>query len=123
MAMGRILVVAPSSALRRSIAFALEAEGHDVVVLPHWREPMGADFDLCVLDDKALSKTRAERPALPVWPVILLAERAHNTLPWLSARIVAVLEKPMLGDALSSAVQLALTLALPGRGPLGIHPT
>jgi DNA-binding NtrC family response regulator len=106
---GKILVIAASADLRRSLSFALEAEGHVVTSLGELVDPRDArGFDCVVLDHKvAKAVTReavlafcAEAP-----PVILLAGAPQ---PWLVPQVFHVVETPSLGPALTTAVQDAL---------------
>ena len=105
---GRILVIAPNSDLRRSLAFALEAEGY--VVTTHAGIP-GANasrgYDCVVLDHKAtggsrepiLSFCRASRP------VLLLSGSPQS---WLSGEVFSVVHTPASGDAFLEAVRSAV---------------
>lgn len=108
MAHGRILVIAPNSDLRRSMAFALEAEGY--VVTTHATIP-GNDssrgYDCVVLDHKAAAGAREAALLFcrSSFPVLLLA---GAPLPWLSAEVFGVVPTPLSGDALSEAVLSAV---------------
>jgi CheY-like chemotaxis protein len=115
LAQGRILVIAPNSDLRRSLSFALEAEGY--VVTAHATIP-GSDasrgYDCVVLDHKAATGDRqavlAFCKASP--PVLLLAGAA---LPWLAGAVFAVIRTPLSGDALGQAVGAAVRETVEGR--------
>lgn len=109
MAAGRILVVAPDSDLRGSLAFTLEAEGYDVTGLDQlpehqWIRTQG--FDATVLDQKALRGADYEAIAFCVkaYPVVLLADRPH---PWLVEWVADIVEMPVIGNAVSAAVDRA----------------
>lgn len=116
MSRGKVLVIAPDPVLRRSLTFALEAEGH--VVTAH-ATLLGADegrgYDAVVLDHTAATSVprqaavdfcaRAPR-------VVLLASHAE---PWLATRVFGVVEKPHLGGPLTSAV--AAAMAVPRQQP------
>lgn len=109
MAAGRILVVAPDSDLSGSLAFALEAEGYDVTVLGElpehqWLRAQG--FAATVLDQKALRGADYEAIAFCVkaYPVVLLAARPH---PWLVEWVSDIVEMPVIGNAVSAAVDRA----------------
>lgn len=109
MASGRILVIAPDNDLRRSIAFALEAEGYDVTAraeLPSHSWVSAARFDATVLDQKALAGPDYVSIAfcLKARPVILLAA---NPRPWLVEWVAEVIEMPVIGNALGRAVRTA----------------
>ena len=103
--MSHILIVAPDSDLRRSLEFALEAEGHEVT----WRASIGAhelpnSYDCTVLDHHAVGKDLAEGAAFceAFEPVILLANSsAHPLSPW----AYSIILKPLLGPALVGAIQ------------------
>ena len=112
MATGRILVVAPELDLRRSLEFVLEAEGFEVLSRPRidFGNPLAnGRFDCTVLDHRALAgpPERAIRFCTMANPVVLLSSK---TIPWLSAWVACVVEKPLLGDSLSRAVRQATGL-------------
>jgi DNA-binding response OmpR family regulator len=105
--MARILLVAPDSALRKSLEFALGAEGHDVTT----RASVGAHerpgYDCTVLDQHA---TGNDGPAAAAFcanfaPVILLTNDLSHPLAAVAFR---TLLKPLLGAALIHAVDAAL---------------
>lgn len=105
--MARILVIAPDEDLRRSIEFALGAEGHRV----KWRSSIGAtempgDFDCTVVDHHALGNNKAvARAFLEAFePSILLANGPHD----LSHLAFRTMLKPHLGAALTAAIHDAL---------------
>lgn len=108
MAKRRILVIAPNPDLRKSLAFALEADGH--VVTTHASIP-GRDaargYDCVVLDHKGAAGSREAVLSFchnsP--PVLLLAAVPQ---PWLSREVFEVVPTPLSGDALSQAVRSAI---------------
>lgn len=110
MASGRILIVAPNRDLRGSLAFALEAEGYDVSALEElpnhaWVAEQG--FDGTVLDQRALVGPEYEIIAFCVKarPVVLLATRPH---PWLVEWVADVVDTPVIGNALTTALGRAI---------------
>ena len=108
MVQGRILVIAPNSDLRRSMAFALEVEGY--VVTTHAAIP-GSDasrgYDCVVLDHKAAAGAREATLQFcrSSWPVLLLAGTPQR---WLSDEVFDVVQTPLSGDALLQAVRSAV---------------
>jgi DNA-binding NtrC family response regulator len=116
-ATGRILVIAPNSDLRRSLAFALEAEGY--VVTTHASIP-GSDssrgYDCVVLDHKAAAGARDAVLSFcrSSHPVLLLAGTPQS---WLSSEVFNVVPTPLSGDALSAAVRSAVR----ADGHAGLH--
>ncbi|MDC9823792.1 hypothetical protein PRN20_08605 [Devosia sp. ZB163] len=110
MAAGRLLVIAPDNDLRRSLVFALEAEGYEVTVradLPDYSWLARQRFDATVLDQKALTGADYASIAFCVkaYPVVLLAAHAH---PWLVQWVTDVVEMPVLGNAISASVRRAM---------------
>jgi DNA-binding NtrC family response regulator len=108
--MSRLLLIAPDSDLRRSLEFALRAEGHDV----SWRASLGARdlssrFDCTVLDHHAIGTNMQEGTAFcrVFAPVILLANTGDH--PLAPAAFMTVL-KPLLGPALIEAIDRAVTV-------------
>jgi hypothetical protein len=105
----RILVIAPDPDLRRSVAFALEAEGHIVTSHATLLGPdEGKVYDCVVLDHKA-AKAAPREAVLDFCahsPRIVLLAGAPQ--PWLVPKVFRVVQTPHLGAALSSAVQAAL---------------
>lgn len=107
--MTNLLVVAPSSTLRNSLRFALEAEGYEVTAtasLPAVDLPTSS-FDCVVVDHHAIDGTAAgDHSALAASaPMVLLANSPTHPLAVLSFR---TLTKPTLGPALSEAVRAAV---------------
>ncbi len=105
--MHRILVIAPDLDLRRSLQFALEAEGYAVT----WRASIAAielphDYDCAVVDHHALGndKWAAEKFLRAFHPSILLANKPHD----LSAAAFRTILKPHLGAALMTAIREAI---------------
>lgn len=111
--MHRVLVIAPDFDLRRSLQFALEAEGYDVT----WRASIAATampyhFDCTVVDHHALGNDKAAALAFleAFRPAILLANTPHE----LSAAAFRTVLKPHLGPALTFAIREAIeTRAVP----------
>ena len=105
--MSHILVIAPDTDLRRSLEFALRAEGHEVT----WRTSIETEenpdrFDCTVLDHHAIGKDLARSAAFCARfkPVILLASYVPHVLsPW----VFSILQKPLLGQALVAATREA----------------
>lgn len=101
---GRILVIAPNPDFRRSIAFALEAEGYAVTArgdLGH-RDP-ALTFDAVVLDHKAAKGPHDTVLAFcrDLKPVVLLAGTPQ---PWLVGDVFRAVQTPLVNGALSQAV-------------------
>lgn len=99
-----ILVITPSPDLRRSLAFALEADGY--VVTSHSVIPggeSGRGYDAVVLDHKAAKGEQGRALSLcRTAPVVLLAGMPQ---PWLLGSVHRVVQTPIVGDALSRALQ------------------
>jgi hypothetical protein len=104
-------VAVPGAELRRSIEFALDADGFDVVSHRSVRAALdssGAAGAACiVVDENALSERTKDVDALKQFgrPVILLVDRMR-VAPQLDR--LKVLKKPLLGRLLGT-VQSALT--------------
>lgn len=112
--MDRILVVAPTDALRASLRFLLEEEHYDVTLAGSIEEATGlsGDFACAVIDHHALSSRRAADISAFMrahWPVVLLANGTPGVELPESFRVVT---KPLLGAALSQAVGEAVTEAV-----------
>jgi len=106
--MAHILLVVADSDLRRSLDFALRAEGHAVTWRSNLEEsPIPIDFDCTVLDHHAVGTNVRQGQIFcrAFWPVILLANTEHHPLSGLAFRTVL---KPMLGPVLSAAIGDAL---------------
>lgn len=103
--MTRILLIAPDSDLRKSVVFALRAEGYDVTssasIGAHER---ASGYDCTVLDHHAvgLDPAAAARFCRLFAPVVLLADQPVHTLSPLAFRTV---QKPLLGAALTDAIR------------------
>jgi DNA-binding response OmpR family regulator len=103
-----VLVIAPDLDLRRSLQFALEAEGYSVT----WRTSVAAmtalpqDFDCTVVDHHALGndKSVAQTFLRAFEPAILLANKPHE----LSTHAFRTILKPHLGAALTLAIREAI---------------
>jgi DNA-binding NtrC family response regulator len=106
--MARILIVAPDSELRRSLEFALYAEGHEVISRASIAAHERPEFDCTVLDQHVIGSDRlaATRFCAIFSPVILLASQASHPLSSAAFRTVL---KPLLGPALIGAVNEALS--------------
>ena len=99
--MDRVLVIAADPDLRRSLQFALEAEGYLVT----WRADLaGGDlpgsFHCTVIDHHCVGDDHLAAVAFcrRFQPVVLLANAVPHTLtPW----VFRTVEKPMLGPALT----------------------
>lgn len=108
--MSRILVIAADSDLRRSLDFALTAEGHEVTC----RASTGAQvlpnsFECTVLDHHAVGPdlATAGKFCQAFAPVVLLANREGHALSPLVFRTVL---KPQLGLALTDTIRDAVGL-------------
>jgi CheY-like chemotaxis protein len=109
--MKRVLVIAADADLRRSVQFALEAEGYVVTCRASLAaHELPQDFDCTVVDHHVLgSEQRAAAFFQAFSPVILLANTApHPLSPWATRTLL----KPMLGPALSAAIRDALGLSV-----------
>jgi CheY-like chemotaxis protein len=107
---GRLLVVAPDGDVRRSLVFALEAEGFDVTArndVPSLAWTTAHRFDCAVLDQKALVGARYESIAfcIKAHPVVLLAARP---LSWIIEWVAQIVETPIIEDTLVTSVRLAM---------------
>ena len=109
MATGRLLIIAPDDDLRRSLAFALEAEGYAIAAYARIADaPEPEGYDCTVLDHRATSGSANDvlEFCRHARPVVLLA---GTPLPWLDGHVFRVVQKPLLGEPLSRAVRDALT--------------
>ena len=109
-AKGHILVIAPDIDLRRSLEFALEAEGYAVAARPQIDVALlsaGARFDCTVLDHGAVVAPPSALIDFCVraQPIVLLS---NSAILWLSEWIAVTVEKPTPGGALSAAIQSAM---------------
>jgi DNA-binding NtrC family response regulator len=108
----RILVVAPTDALRASLRFLLEEESYQVATVASIDEAVELRdvFACTVVDHHALKSRRADETAAFMaanWPVVLLANGTPGVELPDSYRVVT---KPLLGAALSHAVREAVML-------------
>lgn len=106
--MPKLLVIAADADLRRSLQFALEAEGFTVIC----RASIGAreipaDYDCTVVDHHVVGSDMKAAGAFfeAFSPVILLANTAEHAL---SPFAFCTLQKPHLGPALSAAIHEAM---------------
>lgn len=108
----RILVVAPTDALRASLRFLLEEESYQVITAASIDEAaeLRDGFACTVVDHHAIKSRRADEIATFMqmsWPVVLLANGTPGVELPESYRVVT---KPLLGAALSHAVREAVML-------------
>jgi len=100
-----ILVVASDHGLRRSLAFALEVEGFEVVACDSWQQAtLSAGSALgMIVDSEIFRLDAAARQSLldPEHKIILLAD---GMLPPLAHADAKVLTKPFEGSELMAAV-------------------
>jgi hypothetical protein len=111
--MSHILIVARDSELRRSLAFALSAEGHQVTLQTGISGGAPSEFDCSVLDHHAAGNDLAAaiRFCDEFAPVILLANIASHPL---SEHAFRTILKPLLGPAVIAAVREALATTAAG---------
>ena len=109
MSAARILIVAPNADLRRSLAFALGAEGY--VVTSHAAIP-AADaargYDCVVLDHRAAQDAPREQVLDFVRQGNCVVLLAGTPQPWLTPNVSEVVPTPVLGRALTGAVSAVL---------------
>lgn len=110
MSTGRLLVVAADGDVRRSLVFALEAEGYAVTAsdtLPPRTWTEDNRFDCTVLDQRLLQGPAYESLAFCIssHPVVLLASRPRA---WLAEWVSRVVETPVVDDSLVDAVHFAV---------------
>lgn len=105
--MARILIVAPESELRRSLEFALLAEGHEVTSRASIAARERPTYDCTVLDQHVIGTDRhlAAKFCSIFSPVILLSSQSSHPLSPAAFRTVLT---PLLGPALIGAVNEAL---------------
>lgn len=108
----RILVVAPTDALRASLRFLLEEESYEVATAASVEEAaeMRDGFACTVVDHHAFKSRQPEAIGTFIhanWPVVLLANGTPGVELPESFRVVT---KPLLGAALAQAVREAVTL-------------
>lgn len=112
-----VMIVASDEDLRRSIVFALEAEGLPVESMAALTGvPSGDGFGCFVIDEKTLkAEGRSEPvPQTGATPVVLLVEKLPARQQALG---MSVVDKPLLGPALVDAVLAAMA------GQAGVAPT
>jgi DNA-binding response OmpR family regulator len=108
----QVLVVAPDRGLRRSLEFALEVEGFVVVsfedLTAALASPRAAEGTCVVIDEDALLNDPLAMTAVRRFnkPAFLLIDRTRSVPESLGIR---VLRKPVLGNALITAVKAAET--------------
>lgn len=102
-----VLVVVPDSELRRSIAFALEAEGYAIEPHVQLADAIGASTRpgvVCtVVDENALSGRSAQSliPQGAHGPLVLLVDKMRATA---ASSGLKVLTKPLLGHLLVETI-------------------
>ena len=102
-----IIVVAPESAFRRSLEFALEVEGFSVeshALLAEAEQSPAAVVALCAIVDECVLKSRTGPPRSLeriTRPVILLANELSATA---ARKGLTVLTKPLRGSDLADAL-------------------
>jgi DNA-binding response OmpR family regulator len=105
--------VAPDNALRRSLRFALEAEGFDVItaarLAAEGNDHSSAKVSCVVLDDRSLAASDAGRIERLGMPVIFLSDGLGG--PKLAAKQTLV--KPLLGRELIDAVAETIAATQP----------
>lgn len=105
----QVLVVAPDYGLRRSLQFALEVEGFAVLsfddVNAALASPSAAEGSCVIVDEEALLDEPFAMAAVRRFhrPVLLLVDRSR---PMPDMRGVRMLRKPILGNALITAIRL-----------------
>lgn len=106
-----VLVVAPDHGFRRSLEFALEAEGFAVdsyaLLSTAVASPLAAVAACAVVDEDAIEDRASGREALGrlAKPVVLLVDRLP---PFPDLARIRVLVKPLLGNALIETVQSSI---------------
>ena len=110
MSTGRLLLVAPDTDLRRSLAFALEVEGFAVTIrdTPPSRSWLQTNrFDCTVVDQKALTGEQYEAIAfcIKAHPVVLLSNKPH---PWLAEWVAEIVDLPLSENAVNTAIRQAM---------------
>jgi hypothetical protein len=104
MSLGRLLLVAPDTDLRRSLAFALEVEGFaltecDTPPSPAWLQ--ANRFGCTIVDQKAFTGEQYEAIAfcIKAHPVVLLASKPH---PWLVEWVAEIVDLPLTENAVNT---------------------
>jgi DNA-binding NtrC family response regulator len=109
MSSARIQIIAPDADLRHSLEFALQAAGYFVSSVPSVEAAIGPEpFDCYVMDHQAARTHTAEVASFcrRAQPLIVLAGRPSA---WLSQLAFRTVQKPLLGEALLTAVHDALS--------------
>jgi F420-dependent methylenetetrahydromethanopterin dehydrogenase len=112
-----VLVVVPDSELRRSIAFALEAEGYAIeqhcLLADAVRASAGPDVICIVVDENAVAGRSAAGAILEASekPLVLLVDKLRAAP---GTKGVTILTKPLLGQLLVETV----AEMIPSRMPL-----
>jgi FixJ family two-component response regulator len=106
---GKVVVIAVNRDLRKSLAFALQADGYVVTSFATMIEASQAKGFDCVVLDHRVTKT-ADRDAVLDFctsapPIVLLAGTPQH---WLLSRVASIVETPHLGAALTAAVGAAI---------------
>jgi len=105
----QVLVVAPDYGLRRSLEFALEVEGFAVLsfddVSAALASPSAAQGSCVIVDEEALLNDPLAMAAVRRFHkhVLLLVDRSRSMPDALGVR---VLRKPILGNALITAIRM-----------------
>jgi hypothetical protein len=105
--MTHVLLVAPDSDLRKSVEFALQAEGYDVTSCASIGARERPRYDCTIVDHHALGNNQrfAADFCRIFRPVILLANLVPHPLSPFAYRTVM---KPLLGAALTDAIHDAI---------------
>ncbi|MFG1399130.1 response regulator transcription factor [Roseixanthobacter pseudopolyaromaticivorans] len=112
-----VLLVDDDPAIRSSLKFALELEGFDVRTFAGPEEILAADLPSrgCIVVDyylpgqdglELLGKLKARHVSLPA--ILITTNPADNVRRRASSAGVAIIEKPLLSNALSDAVRESL---------------
>jgi FixJ family two-component response regulator len=112
-----VLLVDDDPAIRSSLKFALELEGFDVRTFALPEEILAADLPLrgCIVVDyylpgqdglELLGQLKARHVSLPA--ILITSNPAENVRRRASSAGVAIIEKPLLSNALSDAVRDSL---------------
>ena len=104
----RILVIARHDDLRRSLSFALQAEGYVVTArfdLPP--RPTARDYDAIVVDETSLGATREDIVAFcrRASPIVLIAS---DTRHWLAPEVFCRVPSPLRTGTLTGALAMAV---------------
>jgi len=110
MSSGRLLLVAPDTELRRSVAYILEVEGYSLTVrdAPPSRAWLQVNrFECTIVDQKAFTGEQYEAIAfcIKAHPVVLLT---NKPFPWLVEWVAEVVDLPLAENAMNSAIRHAM---------------